>query len=262
MNQSTHLGLLEGQTVLITGAGNGIGAAIAKTFAAEGANLILTDINQEGCESTLASLSHNKSNSRYIQADLSNKTEQQRLIDAIEGDLVTCFVHCASPRRFEKDVVDTVSEETWDEMLAVNVSAGFLIARHISRKLIEKNKPGNIVFTTSLHAETPRNLPHYSASKAAQTMVVKELAKSLGRHGIRVNAIAPGAIPGGGFNAAASGIERLEACTSLGRLGTPEDIANVALALVCDRFFGYVTGATIPVDGGLALHNWIEPPAV
>jgi NAD(P)-dependent dehydrogenase (short-subunit alcohol dehydrogenase family) len=76
-----------------------------------------------------------------------------------------------------------------------------------------------------------------------------------------VNAIAPGAIPGGGFDANAAGVERLARCTSLGRLGTPEDIAGMALALVCDRFSAYVTGTTVVVDGGLALHNWIEPAA-
>jgi NAD(P)-dependent dehydrogenase (short-subunit alcohol dehydrogenase family) len=103
-------------------------------------------------------------------------------------------------------------------------------------------------------------LPHYSAAKAGQTMVVKELAKALGPHGIRVNAIAPGAIPGGGFDASGAGIERLIRCTSLRRLGTPEEIAGMALALLVDRFSAYVTGTTVVVDGGMALHNWIEPP--
>jgi NAD(P)-dependent dehydrogenase (short-subunit alcohol dehydrogenase family) len=93
------------------------------------------------------------------------------------------------------------------------------------------------------------------------TMVMKELARALGPDGIRVNAVAPGAIPGGGFNAAASGVERLTACTSLGRLGTPEDVAGAALALLVDRFSAYVTGTTLVVDGGLALHNWLAPPA-
>lgn len=116
-----------------------------------------------------------------------------------------------------------------------------------------------MLFVTSLHAETPRNLPHYSASKAGQTMLVKELARAFGPDGIRVNAIAPGAIPGGGFDANAAGADRLARCTSLRRLGKLEEIASMAVALLADRFSGYVTGTTVVVDGGLALHNWIEP---
>ena len=85
-------------------------------------------------------------------------------------------------------------------------------------------------------------------------MLVKELARALGRNGIRVNAIAPGAVPGGGFEA---DVASLEAMIPLGRTGTPEDIAGMALALLCDRFSRYVTGTTVAVDGGLALYNWI-----
>jgi 3-oxoacyl-[acyl-carrier protein] reductase len=87
----------------------------------------------------------------------------------------------------------------------------------------------------SLHAHTPRNLPHYSATKAGQTMIVKELARALGADGIRVNAIAPGAIPGGGFDADATDLQRM---IPLGRTGTPDDIADMAVALLCDRFLG------------------------
>ena len=82
-----------------------------------------------------------------------------------------------------------------------------------------------MLFITSLHAETPRNIPHYAASKAGQTMVVKELARALGPAGIRVNALAPGAVPGGGFNAAAFSFDGK---IPLGRLGRPEDMADMA----------------------------------
>src|SRR5882672_10089504 len=135
-----------------------------------------------------------------------------------------------------------------------------LLAREIARKMMANGVSGRMLFVTSPHASTPRNLPHYSAAKAGQTMIVKELAKALGPHGIRVNAIAPGAVPGGGFDASGAGIERLTRCTSLRRLGAPEDIAGMALALLVDRFSAYVTGTTVVVDGGLSLHNWIEPP--
>ena len=169
------------------------------------------------------------------------------------------LVHSASPRRREADHSMAVDADTWNEMLGVNVRSGFLLAREIGRRMAKEGVKGRMLFITSLHAESPRNLPHYSAAKAGQTMVVKELARALGRHGIRINAIAPGAIPGGGFDAKGAGIERLAACTSLGRLGRPEEIAGMAVALLSERYSSYVTGTTVVVDGGIALHNWIEP---
>ena len=141
-------------------------------------------------------------------------------------------------------------------MIDTNVRSGFFLAREIARSMIAGKMRGRIVFITSLHAATPRNLPHYSASKAGQTMIVKELARALGSHGIRVNAIAPGAIPGGGFNAAAYDFTDK---IPLGRLGTADDIAATTTAILSDKYSGYVTGTTIEVDGGLGLFNWITP---
>jgi NAD(P)-dependent dehydrogenase (short-subunit alcohol dehydrogenase family) len=87
-------------------------------------------------------------------------------------------------------------------------------------------------------------------------MLVREFARALGKDGIRVNAIAPGAIPGGGFDAAKN--PGLLATIPMGRFGTPADVAAMAVAVLSERFGAYVTGATIAVDGGIALHNWIE----
>src|SRR5262245_37537798 len=125
------------------------------------------------------------------------------------------------------------------------------------RRMRAAGTKGRKLFITSLHAETPRNIPHYAASKAGQTMVVKELARALGPAGIRINALAPGAVPGGGFNAAAFSFDGK---IPLGRLGRPEALADMALALLSDRFSGYVTGTTVAVDGGIALYNWIPLP--
>ena len=122
--------------------------------------------------------------------------------------------------------------------------------------MVDTKTKGRMLYMTSLHAEIPRRLPHYSASKAGLTMVMKELAYQLGRHGIRVNAIAPGAIGGGtGFAADPSLVQKIP----LGRIGTGEDIATMAVALLSERFGGYVTGSTIRVDGGLGLISWFDP---
>ena len=253
--------LLDGDTALVTGAASGIGRGIAVALAREGARVVLTDIEEPRGEETAARLRQEGRNARFLAADLATAEGPaalfEKALDAL-GSL-SIFVHSASPRRLEADNILAVSEDTWDRMLAVNVRAGFVLAREAAREMIAHSVKGRMLFITSLHADTPRNLPHYSAAKAAQTMLVKELAKSLGPQGIRVNAIAPGAIPGGGFDAKGVGIERLTRCTSLRRLGTPEDIAGMAVALLCDRFSAYVTGTTVVVDGGIALHNWIEP---
>jgi len=228
--------LLEGDTALVTGAGNGIGKGMADALEAEGARVMRAD----------------------VEFDLTKKENAEKLAEEAIRRLgkVSIFVHCASPRRQESQTVLGATFEQWREMLAVNLDAAFCISQIISKQMIEQRIKGRILLVTSLHAESPRNLPHYSAAKAGETMLVKEMAKALGPHGIRVNAVAPGAIPGGGFNAPPAMVEKIP----LRRFGTPADVAAIGVAILSERFGAYVTGASVVVDGGMGLHNWIDPP--
>lgn len=247
--------LLAGETALVTGAASGIGRGIARALAAEGARLVLTDIDPARGGAVAAELG-----AAFLPADLSRPDAARPLFDAalaVAGGCLSLFVHSASPRRPETQHLLVVTEAEWDAMITTNLRTGFVLGQAAGQHMITQGVRGRMVFVTSLHAETPRNLPHYSAAKAGETMLVKELARALGPHGIRVNAIAPGAIPGGGFAADVATLERM---IPLGRTGTPEDIAAMAVALLSDRFAAYVTGTTVAVDGGLALYNWIAPP--
>ncbi len=228
--------LLAGDTALVTGAAGGIGRGIAEALEREGAKVLGSD--RADCDLAAPGAAH---------------ALAERAIR--ELGKVTLFVHAASPRRQESQSALAVKENEWREMLEINLSAGFLLAQALGRHMKEKKLKGRMLFVTSLHADSPRNLPHYSAAKAGQTMVVKELARALGPHGIRVNAVVPGAVPGGGFNAPAGMVERIP----LRRFGTPADVAAMAVAVLSERFGAYVTGASIVVDGGIALHNWIDP---
>ena len=231
--------LLGGEKALVTGAGRGIGRGIAQALRAEGAEVLGVDLENAD-----------------LAFDLSSRPVSLLLERAIEKlKTLSILVHCASPRRQESQTALEVTEAQWREMLEVNLNAGFLLAQAAAKQMIAGGIRGRILFITSLHAYSPRNLPHYSASKAGQTMVVRELARALGPHGIRVNAIAPGAIPGGGFNAPPGMTDKI----ALRRLGKPEEVAAMAVAVLSERFGSYVTGATLVVDGGIALHNWIDP---
>jgi NAD(P)-dependent dehydrogenase (short-subunit alcohol dehydrogenase family) len=253
-------GLLAGDVALVTGAANGIGRATAAALAREGAAVLLADSDVARGEEAATALAAEGAEARFITADLSARDGATRLLEAAlaaaPGGRLSVLVHAASPRRREEQTALAVSIEDWDRMVAVNLRAGFLLGQGAGRHMRDHGIRGRILFVTSLHAETPRNLPHYSAAKAGMTMTMKELARALGPHGIRVNAIAPGAIAGGGFRAD----PRLAAAIAMGRNGAPEDVARMAVALLADRFAGYVTGTTVVVDGGLSLHNWIAPP--
>jgi 3-oxoacyl-[acyl-carrier protein] reductase len=248
------MGLLDGDTALVTGAASGIGRGVAHLLAAEGARLVVSDIAAESGQALARELG-----ATFIAADLAEPAAARQLFDAALAALgsISIFVHSASPRRSEDQTMLAVTEAEWDAMLDVGLRAGFVLGQSVGAHMKARGIKGRMLYMTSLHAYSPRNLPHYSATKAGQTMLVKELARALGRDGIRVNAIAPGAIPGGGFNA---DVTALEAMIPLGRTGTPEDIAGMALALLCDRFSRYVTGTIVAVDGGLALYNWIPFP--
>ena len=243
---------------IVTGAGNGIGRAIALGLVAHGVRTVFADIKTETVEAAVQSASAPALAFAWT-GDLAHKPECARLLaDARrQFGLITLLVHSASPPRHERDHVLAVTDETWERMRSVNLDAGFGLGREVSRALIAAKSPGSLLYLTSLHAETPRNLPHYSTSKAAMAMLVKELAKGLGRYSIRVNALVPGAIAAGGFVADPA----LARHNPLGRLGRADDLAPMALAVLSDRISGYVTGASIVVDGGLALTNWFDPPA-
>lgn len=231
--------LLEGDRALVTGTGNGIGKGIAQALEQEGAQVLRADLSGSD-----------------VDCDLSTAAGARSLAEAAIRRLgtVSIFVHSASPRRQEDQTVLNATEAQWREMLAVNLDAAFILAQALGLHMKSNDIKGRMLLLTSLHAESPRNIPHYSAAKAAETMLVKEMARGLGPYGIRVNAIAPGAIPGGGFQAPPGMVEKIP----LRRFGTPADVAAMAVAVLSERFGAYVTGATLVVDGGIALYNWIE----
>jgi NAD(P)-dependent dehydrogenase (short-subunit alcohol dehydrogenase family) len=243
--------LLEGERALVTGCAGGIGRGIAMALLAEGATVLGSDITAPPAEDGID----------FLAADLGKRDGWKALLDGAlkKVGTITLFVHSASPRRLEADTPLSVSEATWDAMTDINLRAGFFLSREVGRHMRDNRIKGRILLITSQHRETARNLPHYSASKAGMTMVMKELARTLAPDGIRVNAIAPGAIPGGGF--VADDLGALVAQIPIGRAGTPDDIAQVAVAVLSERFGRYVVGTTVEVDGGIGLISWIPAKA-
>jgi len=247
------------EAALVTGAGNGIGRGIAIALVGEGVRTVFADLRQDWVAAAVAASPRPELAVPWV-GDLASRDACDALLADARAAVgrVTHFVHSASPPRREADHALAVTDETWERMRAVNVDAGFHLARALARELMAAGEPGSFLMLTSLHAGTPRNLPHYSAAKAALAMLVKELAKTFGRFGIRVNALVPGAIAAGGFVADPA----LARHIPLGRLGCSEDLAPMALAILSNRISAYVTGAAIVVDGGLSLTNWFEPPAL
>ncbi|QOZ25633.1 SDR family NAD(P)-dependent oxidoreductase [Bradyrhizobium sp. CCBAU 51753] len=245
------------EAALVTGAGNGIGRAIAQALVGEGVRTVFADLHEDRVRAAINAAPRPELAVPWV-SDLVSRDACDALLAHAQSSIgqVTHFVHSASPPRREADHAMAVDDDTWRQMHAVNLDAGFHLSRELARRLIAAKTPGSFLLLTSLHAGTPRNLPHYSTAKAGMAMLVKELAKSWGRYGIRVNALVPGAIAAGGFVADPA----LARHIPLGRLGQADDLAPMALAVLSHKLSGYVTGASIVIDGGLSLTNWFAPP--
>lgn len=250
--------LFENETAVVTGAGNGIGRAIALALAEQGVNTVFADINEDTVAQAVADGAGFEGQCHGWSGDLGQRDQCTALknfaIEKLGG--VDMFVHSASPPRAEKDHLFAVDDDTWRQMHAVNVDAAFYLCREFAREMIKAKTPGRFLLLTSLHVNSPRNLPHYSSSKGAMDMLMKELAKSLGKYGIRANALVPGAIVAGGFKADPA----MAKFIPMGRLGKAQDLAPMALGVLSNKMGGYVTGTSIVVDGGIALTNWFDAP--
>ena len=246
--------LLADDTAIVTGAARGIGLAIAQALAREGARVLLTDILDEDGEVAARRMMESGAQARFMAADLRDKNASTNLVDYAlrEFGRVSIFVHCACPPHHGETALDA-ADDLWDDMLEVNIRAGYRMARLLGQDMRAKKIRGRMLFVTSVHADTPREVPAYSVAKSGMKMLVKELARALGPDGIRVNAIAPGAIADNWFASA----EAMGRTIALRRIGKTAEIANMAVAMLAERYSSYLTGATVVVDGGLSLFNAI-----
>lgn len=238
------------RVVLITGAGNGIGLACALRTAAEGAHVVVTDSSTDSAEGVLP--------------DLAGPGRHTAMaLDVTDADSVEVAVAQATEIFGRLDVLISVAggdtnhptfgdttDETWQRMFDLNLLGPVRVCRAVLPHLRASNRSPCIVLVSSINALTSFGSEPYSSAKAGLGSLTTNLAASLGPAGIRVNAVAPATIRTQVWDAQPGGADRLRGLYPLGRVGEPEDVAAVIAFLASDDAC-WITGHTLPVDGGL-----------
>jgi len=254
---------LKGQTALVTGAGMGIGEGIAKHFAAEGARVLVADINEEAGRTVVGAIADAGGDAMFLKTDVRSEQAIAEAIAAVVGrwDRLDILVNNAAIALPDLDRLLTLEEQLWNDIIAINMRSVFFGMKH-AIPVMQQAGGGSIVSIASIGALSGAGGTFaYGATKAA---VVKMTMTAAARHAgdnIRVNAIAPGMIltP---LSFKASGAARREEaeaafakCQPLPRCGRPQDIAHAALFLAGPEA-AFVTGQTLVVDGGLIMAGW------
>jgi glucose 1-dehydrogenase len=254
-------GRLAGKVAVVTGAGSGIGQSIAIRFASEGATVVVDYRNHpEQAADTKAKAEAAGGKAITIQADVSILADTQRLIDETYKQLNRCDILVNNAGIEIEAPFWEVTEKDYDAVLNVNLKGAFFLTQAFVRPLITAKQPGRVINISSVHEDMV--FPHFStycASKGAMRMVMRDLAVELGPYNITVNNIAPGAIAtpiNTKMMADKPELNALLANIPLGRMGTPDEVAGVALFLASEDG-AYCTGSTFIVDGGL-IRNYHE----
>ena len=245
---------LEGKTALVTGGAQGIGFEGAKLFAAEGARVVIADINAEKGEAAAKAIG-----AEFVKCDVSKAADVEAAV-AKCGTVNVLYNNAGIFWAGHDNKVTEIAEADWDRVIAINLKSVFLFTKYAIPTMI-KAGGGSIVNTGSSAAQI--GIPDcdaYTATKGAIVQLTKSLAAEYGRYGIRTNAISPAAImtpmmrQSNPENSSFDEERFLKLRTPIRRYGTPEEIAKVALFLASDES-SYVNGAIIVADGGITING-------
>jgi 3-oxoacyl-[acyl-carrier protein] reductase len=241
---------LSGMTALVTGASGGIGASIATALHARGAVVTLSGTRREALESLAAKLGDRV---HVVTADLSDRASVETLAPAAEAAMGSLDILVNNAGLTRDGLFMRMKDDDWDKVIAVNLTAGFILSRAVLRGMM-KRRHGRIIGITSIVGVTGNpGQGNYAASKAGMIGMSKSLAAEVASRNITVNCIAPGFIE----TAMTSELNDKQkggilGNVPMGRLGTSDEIAATAVFLA-SREAGYITGQTLHVNGGMAM---------
>ena len=246
--------MLKGKNALVTGASRGIGRAIARELAKNGAFVVVNyNGSKEKAEETVAMIKENDGDAVAVCCNVSDDAACKAMIDALvkEYGHIDILVNNAGITR--DNLMMKMSEEDFDAVLNTNLKGTFHTIKHLSRQLL-KQRSGKIINISSVSGIMGNaGQANYSASKAGLIGLTKSLARELASRNVCVNAIAPGLIETEMTDALSDEAkENLKSLVPLGRMGRPQDVANMVLFLAGDNA-DYITGQVLHVDGGMVM---------
>jgi glucose 1-dehydrogenase len=264
-----HLPLLKGQTALVTGAGSGIGRAIALALGQAGANVVINDVSQpERAEGLAAEIRAAGSGAMIALADVADEAQVQAMFAAAVQAFGTVDILASNAGLEQNAPFHEMTLAQWDRVMNVNLRGAFLCAREAVREFLRRGvrpevsvSAGKIIFTSSVHEVIPwAGHVNYAASKGGLMLLMKSLAQEVAEKRIRVNSIGPGAIRTPLNNAAWGTPEAYAELMKLvpyKRIGEVEEIGRAAVWLASD-FSDYIVGTTLFIDGGMTLYPGFE----